>query len=70
MLMRKALALILILLALLVTPVFSTGVDTYCFDLLSETEQLAYQALQDCLIPYDNKLELRLDVPGDYPEGL
>lgn len=50
MLMRKALALILILLAMLVTPVFSTGVDTYCFDLLSETEQLAYQALQDCLI--------------------
>ncbi|MBR2281235.1 MAG: hypothetical protein IJ863_01280 [Spirochaetales bacterium] len=48
--MRKALASVLVILSLLAFPVFSSGVDTYCFDLLTETEQLAYQALHDCLI--------------------
>ncbi len=48
--MRKIPLLLVIILALSLAPLFADDVDTYCFDLLTDTEQLAYQALQDCLI--------------------
>ncbi len=47
--MTRRPAVILLLLLLLAFPLFSTGIDTYCFDSLSDTEQLAYQAMQDCI---------------------
>lgn len=45
--MRKALLCLLVL--LLGLSVFATGVDTYCYDCLNPTEQLAYTAIHDCL---------------------
>ena len=46
---RKTLALIIILILTLPFFAFSSGVDTYCYDQLSDFEQLAYDAIKDCL---------------------
>lgn len=49
--MKKALLVFLLLSSVLLFPalLFSSGVDTYCYEQLNMAEQMAYEAIQDCL---------------------
>lgn len=46
---KRRIILLIALILLALYPVFSSGVDTYCYDCLSGIEQLAYDAIRDCL---------------------
>ncbi len=48
--MPRRLLLILIILAVLSFPLLADETDTYCYDLLTETEQLAYDAIYNSVI--------------------
>ena len=46
-LMHKA--IVILVLALILFPAFASDVDTYCYSCLTATEQIAYQAIKDCI---------------------
>ena len=47
--MLKKITLIVFLIIFVCTFSFATGVDTYCYDRLSISEQMAYEAILDCV---------------------